>query len=396
MLYEKAAISVETPAIYGGTPVCSSPVRFIKPTLPPLSAVLEMYTERYNDGTITNADLVRHFEHRVEEYCSVPNCIAVSSCTSGLALILRAFALKRREVILPSFTFFATGHAVLWNGLTPVFADCDSRTWTIDPESVESVITKETGAIIGVHLYGNPCNIAALERVATKHNLRLIFDSAHAFGSRYQNRPIGQFGDAEVFSLSPTKLLVAGEGGLVTTNDTELARKLRAARNYGDLGTYDPEVLGLNARMSEFNAALGTAGLQLVASKVERHNAIAALYTTLLSEVPGMSFQHVNADDVNTFKDFSVSVDSARLGMNRDRLAEALLAENVTTKKYFSPPLHKQMLYRHYYKERPSSLPHTDRIADTVLSLPIYESISDETVKGVARAIKRLANDQGY
>ena len=396
MPYDKAVLSVETPAIYGGNPVRSSPIRFIKPTLPPLATVLEIYTERYNDGTITNADLVRRFEQRIEEYCSVPHCVAVSSCTSGLALVLRAFALKRREVILPSFTFFATGHSILWNGLKPVFADCDPQNWTIDPKSVESLITEETGAIVAVHLYGHPCNIAALERIAEKHNLKLIFDSAHAFGSRYQNRPIGQFGDAEVFSLSPTKLLVAGEGGLVTTNDDELARKLRAARNYGDLGAYDPEILGMNARMSEFNAALGIAGLDLVAGKVARHNAIADLYTSLLSDVPGLSFQQLNADDVSTFKDYSVCVDAAGFGMNRDQLANALLAENVTTKKYFSPPLHRQMLYRPFYKERSTSLNYTDRISDSVLSLPIYESISDEMVRSVIYAIQRLAKNHSY
>ena len=379
-------------AANGGTPVFEEPLRFIKPTLPPLDDVLDLYNRIYQDGVITNANLVGRFEEKVREFCQVEHCVAVSSCTSGLALTLRAFDLKEKpEVIVPSFTFFATGHAVVWNGLTPVFADCDPLTWTVDPQSVEESITERTGAIIAVHLYGNPCNVPALERIAAKYGLKLIFDSAHAFGSSRRGVPVGRFGDAEVFSLSPTKLLVAGEGGLVTTSDARLAHKLRAARNYGDLGAYNPEILGLNARMSEFNAALGLAGMSLVKAKVQRHNELARLYDSLLADVPGLSFQLVDPADVSTFKDYSVSVDPEAFGMNRDELAQALLAENITTKKYFWPPLHKQDLYASYFENRPVDLHNTNYITDTVLSLPIYESLSDETAQAITATIKRLA-----
>ncbi len=383
--------SVDHAAIHGRPPALPEPLRFIKPTLPPIDDVLALYDRVYRSGVITNADLVGRFEERIQEFCQVKHCAAVSSCTSGLALTLRAFDLKKTEVIVPSFTFFATGHAVVWNGLTPVFADCDPLTWTVDPQSVEEKITERTGAIIGVHLYGNPCNVPALERIAAKHRLKLIFDSAHAFGSSRRGFPVGGFGHAEVFSLSPTKLLVAGEGGLVTTSDAQLAHRIRAARNYGDLGAYNPEILGLNARMSEFNAALGLAGMDLVEAKVKRHNEIAKLYDSLLADVPGLSFQMVNSRDVSTFKDYSVSVDPETFGMNRDELAQALLAENITTKKYFSPPLHRQDLYVPYFQKRPSDLHNTNHIADTVLSLPIYESLPDDTIYIIASAIQRLA-----
>jgi dTDP-4-amino-4,6-dideoxygalactose transaminase len=391
MTSASVALSPDAEALDRKAPVCANPIRFIKPTLPELSSVLNLYQEAYNDGTITNANVVRRFEQRVEEMLQVRHCVAVSSCTSGLALVLRSFKLEKPEVIVPSFTFFATGHAVVWNGLTPVFADCDPLTWTIDPESVEERITERTGAIIGVHLYGNPCDVVALERLASKYGLKLIFDSAHGFGSSYRGRPVGQFGDAEVFSLSPTKLLVAGEGGLVTTSDPALAHSIRAARNYGDLGAYDPEVLGLNARMTEFNAALGLAGLDLVQRKLDRHNEIARLYDALLADLPGLSFQHVDSRDISTFKDYSVSVDAEAFGMSRDELAEALASRNVTTKKYFSPPLHRQALYAAYYEARPCDLRHTNHIADTVLSLPIYESLPDDTVRAVAGALRDYA-----
>jgi dTDP-4-amino-4,6-dideoxygalactose transaminase len=378
------------PAIHGGHPIFEERFRFCRPLLPSLGNAMKYYQAAYTNGTITNASLVEHLETAVAERLRAKYCVAVSSCTSGLMLVLRALGLTG-EVIVPSFTFFATGHAVLWNGLRPVFADCDEETWNVDPVDVERKITERTSAILVVHLYGNPCDVETLERVASRHRLKLIFDAAHGFGSRYRDRPVGGFGDAEVFSLSPTKLLVAGEGGLVTTNDGTLARVIRGMRNYGDLGAYDPEWLGMNARMSEFNAALAMAGLPLVEAKVARRNWIAKIYTSLLALLPGLRFQKVLPGDVSTYKDYSIHVTSEKFGMTRDALAEALLAEKIETKKYFYPPLHKQRLYSSFHNAQCAGLTHTDYVTDGVLSLPIYESLPDATVERVAYAILRLA-----
>jgi dTDP-4-amino-4,6-dideoxygalactose transaminase len=324
------------------------------------------------------------------ERLGVKYCVAVSSCTSGLMLTMKALGLEG-EVVLPSFTFFATGHAAVWNGLKPVFADCDPQTWTIDPVDVKRKITERTSAILAVHLYGNPASVSELEGIARCHGLKLLFDAAHGFGSQYRRAPVGQFGDAEVFSLSPTKLLIAGEGGLVCTNDATLARLIRAGRNYGDLGAYDPIMLGLNSRMTEFNAALGLACLDLIDSKVKRHNQIAVHYTAELHGIPGLGFQCVSPQDVCSYKDYSIHVTASEFGMSRDQLAAALLTDNIETKKYFYPPLHEQALFRHFAADKPASLPATVSVAEGVLSLPIYESLPDETVDKVAFAIRRLA-----
>jgi dTDP-4-amino-4,6-dideoxygalactose transaminase len=382
--------SATIPAIQGGNSLFAESFRFCRPLLPSLVNALKHYQTAYLNGTITNARLVEQLEAAVSERLQVKCCVAVSSCTSGLMLVLRALGL-RGEVIVPSFTFFATGHAVLWNGLRPVFADCDEQTWNVDPVDVERKITERTSAVLVVHLYGNPCKVEALEQVASRHHLKLIFDAAHGFGSRHRNRPLGGFGDAEVFSLSPTKLLVAGEGGLVTTNDATLARAIRAMRNYGDVGAYDPEWLGMNARMSEFNAALALAGIPLVEAKVARRNRIANTYTNLLTPLPGVRFQKVLPDDLSTYKDFSIHVSPSAFGMTRDGLAEALLAEKIETKKYFFPPLHKQRLYSSFHRAERHGLSRTNYITNGILSLPIYESLPDATVEKVAQAILRLA-----
>jgi dTDP-4-amino-4,6-dideoxygalactose transaminase len=376
------------PATHGGAPAFQERFPFMRPTLPDLSSVIADYLSTYDNGQLTNSGLVARLESAVAEHLTVKECVAVSSCTSGLMMVLRALGLSG-EVIVPSFTFFATGHAILWNGLRPVFADCDPGTWCVSPAHIERKITERTGAIVAVHMYGNPCEIPALERIARNHGLKLVFDAAHAFGSAYRGVPIGSFGDAEVFSLSPTKLLVGGEGGLVTTNDATLAGAIRAMRNYGDLGAYNPEWLGLNARMPEFNAALALNGLPLVPAKVQRRNLIARMYTDILSSLPGLGFQSVDPRDTTTYKDYSIHITSEILGMTRDALAAALSAENIDTKMYFYPPLHQQSLYSRFHNHR-NDLSQTESISNGILSLPIYESLPDETVNAVAETLRHI------
>jgi dTDP-4-amino-4,6-dideoxygalactose transaminase len=380
-------------ALHREVPAFRERFPFMRPTLPELQEVLEEYQSTYENGLLTNSGLVARLEGAVAERLGVEHCIAVSSCTSGLMMVLRALGLSG-EVIVPSFTFFATGHAILWNGLRPLFANSELDTWNVSPRDVEGKITEKTSAIVAVHLYGNPCDIPALEGLAHRYGLKLIFDAAHAFGSSYRGRPIGSFGDAEVFSLSPTKLLVAGEGGLVTTSDAKLAAAVRAMRNYGDTGAYNPEWLGVNARMTEFNAALALRGLPLIDAKVQRRNSIAQMYTEILSCLPGVRFQKTHSRDTNTYKDYSIHISPEILGMTRDALANALLNDNIETRKYFYPPLHQQSLYTKFHDSARNDLSQTEYLADGILSLPIYESLHDETVSAVAETLKRIVHSE--
>lgn len=339
---------------------------------------------------LTNGARVRAFEEAAAAYLGVSHCVAVASCTSGLVLTLRALRESfgaRDEVILPSFTFHATAHAVVWNGLRPVFADCEPDTFCLSPEAVRARLTPRTAAILAVHLYGHPADVEALDDIAGQHGVPLLFDAAHAFGSAWHGNKIGRFGTAEVFSFSPTKLLVAGEGGLVTTRDAQLAARLRAGRNYGDAGNYDPELTGLNARMSEFHAALALGGLEGLDARLLRRNAVRRRYEQQLRAVPGVAFQQIRSGCSSTCKDFSLLVDPAAFGASRDWLHEALLAENIEVKRYFWPPVHRQKLYRPLWDRNP--LPITDSVSDRVLSLPIYSSLGEEQVDRVCDAVAR-------
>jgi len=361
--------------------------RFSSPKLPSWNAVQKIYRGAYRVAQVTNGALVARFEAAAAERLRVRHCVAVSSCTSGLMLTMKALGLKG-EVIMPSFTAFATGMAALWTGLKPVYADCNPDTWNIDPLDAAKRVNRKTCAILGVHLYGNPCDVEGLSSIASMSRIKLIFDAAHAFGSSHLGQPIGSFGDAEVFSLSPTNLLTAGEGGLITTNDSSLAARLTAARNYGDLGAYDPILQGMNARMPEFNAAMGIAGLDAVDAKVQRHNRIASKYTRLLTGTPGVSFQTVKRGDISTYKDYSVVIDDDRFGMSRNQLVESLMARGIETRKYFYPPLHMQRLLGSHHTHDQPGLPFTEKTSGGILSLPIYHKLPVSAVRTVSRAIK--------
>jgi dTDP-4-amino-4,6-dideoxygalactose transaminase len=372
--------------IGAGRPVFSKLLPIVDPEGVPGEEFLEEVREILASKQLTNGAYVRKFEEAAAEYLGVAHCVAVSSCTAGLLLVLKVSDLSG-EVILPSFTFHATAHAVVWNGLTPVFADCDAKTFCIAPEAVRAQVSSRTVAILAVHLFGNPAAIEELEEIAAGSRIPLVFDAAHAFGSSRQSKRLGGFGTAEVFSFSPTKLVVAGEGGLVTTRDTRLAERLRAARNYGDAGNYNPEVLGVNARMSEINAAMALHGLMGLDARIERRNEIRLRYERTLRDVAGIRFQEVSEGGRSTFKDFSVIVDEKEFGHSRDWLVEVLHRENIGARKYFSPPVHRQKLYSAMWDGR--ALPVTDLVSDGVVSLPIYSSLSDDSVDKVCEVIWR-------
>jgi len=376
--------TLSLPAIAGGRPMFDERLPIVSPEGIPNDEFIRDVQKILSSRQLTNAAYVREFEEAAANFLGVQQCVAVSSCTSGLLLVLRALGL-RGEVILPSFTFHATAHSTAWNGLKPVFADCDPKTFCLSPEAVRAQLSPNTVAILAVHLFGNPAAVSELEEIAATSGIHLICDAAHAFGSVINGKRVGGSGTAEIFSFSPTKLLVAGEGGLIATRDAGLARCLRAARNYGDSGNYDPELTGLNARMSEFHAALALRGLQGLDARIERRNEIRQHYERRLGSLPGLSFQQTATR--SACKDFAVLVDETAFGSSRDWLVDALQKENIDVRRYFWPPVHRQKLYREIWDQRP--LPNTDRVSDSILTLPIYSTLSAETVDKVCDAVVR-------
>jgi dTDP-4-amino-4,6-dideoxygalactose transaminase len=301
-------------------------------------------------------------------------------------LVLQALTEGRGRVVMPSFTFSATAHAAAWNNCTPVFAECSPTSFQLDLAHTAALL-EGASALVATHVFGAPCDPRGVTDLAASFGVPVMFDAAHALGAVANGSPVGGHGVAEVFSLTPTKVLVAGEGGLVATNDSALAERIRIGRDYGNPGNYDTQFAGLNARMSEFHAAMALESLRKFSGSLERRRYLASLYRTYLEEIPGIGFQEVPAGDVSTFKDFTITVDPDQFGLTRDTLASALKAEGIDTRKYFDPPVHRQTAYSHLDA---APLPVTDDVANSVLSLPMFPDLRNEHVERVADRIATL------
>jgi len=363
-------------------------LNIIRPSLFDPAEMAAELTEIFSSGNVTVSKYVKLFEQQCARYLGVKEAVAVSSATSGLMLAVKALGLKG-EVIVPSFTFTATVHSLIWNVLTPVFVDCEEETYNIDVKDVEKKITPKTSAVMPVYIFGNPPRVRELEGLAQKYFLKLIFDSAQAFGAEYKGVRAGGFGDCEVFSLSPTKVLTAIEGGLVTTNNIKLAQYLRRARDYGRCAE-DIESVGLSARMSELHALVGLKNLGNVEQCLKIRRDLISLYRGLLKGINGISFQEVFPGDKSSGNYMVIFIDEQRFGMSRDALCEALEAENIETKKYFYPAVHMQEAYRAFRQAYEGKLLVTEKASRTGLALPLYGHMEPVSVEEVCGAITRI------
>jgi dTDP-4-amino-4,6-dideoxygalactose transaminase len=381
-------MKLDLPAILGGVPAFAGMLPLVRPALPSAATMQGVVEEMLSTGSLTKGKRLQEFEQALAEHLQVRHAVAVSSCTTGLMLAYRGLGLEG-EAVVPSFTFMATVSALVWAGVRPVFADVDYHTATLDVESVERAITSRTSAIVAVHTFGNPAELEALQTIADRRGLKLVYDAAHGFGSTYHGVPVGAQGDAQVFSLSPTKLVVAGEGGVVATNDDRLAEQIRLGREYGNDGAYDSAFAGINARLPEFNAALGLRSLRMLEASVVERNRLADRYGAALADVPGIALQQIRPGNRCSYKDFSIVVDPKRFGLDRDQLAAALLAERIDTRKYYSPAVHRQTAYRRWAPDD-RLLPNSVKLADRSLSLPMGAHMTDADVRTVCDAIGRL------
>jgi dTDP-4-amino-4,6-dideoxygalactose transaminase len=362
----------------------------IKPTLPDFSEVEADFRQIWASGMLTTNRVVRELEAMTAELCQVEHCVAVANCTSGLLLLVKALGLTG-EVILPSFTFAATGHALVWNGIEPVFVDSLPGTMNIDPEAARAAITERTTAILGVYVFGLPPQMDALESLAAEHKLELIFDAAQGLGATWQGKPAGGFGHGEVFSMSPTKVVTAAEGGLITTHDGHLAQVLRQMRDYGKgLDGYNMEFIGVNARQSEFNAAVGKASLRHLDQYMGHRLAMIARYQEALRDLPGVSFQEIPAGFTSSGNYMVMRVNAQAAKMSRDALYDALGEREIQTKKYFYPPLHMHQAYLPWRARYEGRLPVAEQLSQEGIALPLYGHIQPADCDIIIGAVREL------
>ncbi len=383
------------PASLGGDPVFPQPIPFARPSMEEPDKVLALIRGSLDSGMLTNGPRVAELEERVAELFGVRNCVAVASCTTGLMLVIQA--LSRSEgseglVGVPSFTFSATAHAVAWNQRRIRFLDCGPDSWVVRPEDVPVGLS----VVMATHVSGVPCDVAGLQARCEEIGATLVFDAAHGAGSATEVGgalvPLGRFGRAEVFSLTPTKVLSGAEGGLVTTDDDALAAEIRLARDYANPGDYDTRFAGLNGRLSELHAALVLVALGHLDDRVARRAAVAERYRSGLAEVPGVGWQAVPPTSRSSYKDFIVTIDDTVFGCSRDAAVGALHAEGVPTRPYYSPPVHRQQAYANV---QTGPLPVTDRLAEQVVALPIWSEMTEDQTRGVVEALARIQSHAG-
>lgn len=350
-----------------------------RPQLPDINKYKKLLDRIWETRMISNFGYyAKQMEKISSDYLNTKNLSVVSSGDIGLIIALLTLDLpKNSEVILSPFTFNSTANSVIWNGLSPVFADIDAETWCVDPEDVLKKITKRTKVILGTHVFGNPCEIEKLRKIVKGKEIFLVFDAAQAYGSKYKKMKVGTLGDIEVFSFSGTKTVVSGEGGLVVTAKKELSSQVKLIRNYGYSKDYNSQRLGINGKISEFNAALGCLSLRNVEKSVKIRNKIANYYHNYLNGVGDLVFQKIEKDNVSTYKDYCV------LTSKREQLAEYLLGRRIETRNYFFP-INKMFFYKKYYQ----ALKNADLIAKRSICLPIYNEISKEQLDYVISCIK--------
>ena len=366
-------------------------IPIIRPTLPDLEAVFAAVRDSYNSGTVTVGKVVDLFEREICAFCGVGHAVAVSSCTSGLMLALAALeAPKGAEVIVPSFTFAATVQAVLWNELTPVFVDCLPGTLTVDPGEVEKALSPRTVAITPVTIYGLPPDLDRLTETSRDKGIPLVCDSAQGLGSTYRGVSAGRFGWCEVFSLSPTKVITAIEGGVVTTNDSALAAKLRSMRDYGK-GPDGEEMLfnGLSARMSEFHAAVGLLSLRNAAALIEARLNLIRTYRERAAALHGCRVQDFPADRTSSGNYFTLFIGPAA-AMDRDAVFQALKTKNIQSKRYFYPPVHSHTAFRSRPHRLVGDLAQTWSSSSQALALPLYSHMTQADQDRVCRTLESL------
>jgi len=374
-------------AIFGGAPAFAEQLHVGRPNIGNRERFLARMNDILDRRWLSNrGDYVIELERRICELVGVRNCVLVCNGTIGLELLIRALGL-RGEVIVPSFTFVATAHALQWQEITPVFADIDARTHCLDPRSVESAITPRTTGIIGVHVWGRPCPIDALTEIARRRNLRILFDTAHAFSCSSGGRMIGTFGEAEVFSFHATKLVNTFEGGAIVTDNDELAEKLRLMQNFGFAG-YDRVVyLGINGKMSEVSAAMGLTNLESLEEIVACNRANYRAYGTHLQGIAGIGLLAYDEGHRSNYQ-YVVTTVGDDAALTRDELVQVLHAENVMARRYFYPGVHRMEPYRSYFPHAHLLLPATEQVCRQVLVLPTGTAVGPQDVARVCAIIK--------
>jgi len=359
-----------------------------RPLLPDLNDVYDQLKDVWESKWLTNnGPQENYLKEELKKYLQVENLTLFNNGTSALLLGLRALNLTG-EVITTPFTFPATVQALDWNNLTPVFCDIDPTTLTLDAEKIESLITEKTSAILGVHTFGNPCDVEKIQSIANKYNLKVIYDGAHTFGSTINSLPVGKYGDMTMFSFHATKLFNTIEGGALTFKDHSLVENLNLLKNFGIANPEEVVLSGLNAKLNEIQAVIGLEVLKLVEKERQKRHEIKITYERYLKDIPGITVLTKLEGDFSSYQYFVIQIDEATYGKSRNWLHEKLKEINVFTRKYFYPLCSDFEWYKHLESARKVNLPTAQKVVTQVLAMPYYGELQLGTVEKICKVIR--------
>ncbi len=380
-------------AVLGAKPEFKRTLHVGRPNMPDRAAFLRRINEVLDSGWLSNfGPMEQEFERRVAETAGTKYCVATCNATTGLEVAIAGLGMTG-DVIVPSFTFIATVHALWRQGLRPVFCDVDPETHCLDVDCVEAAITSRTTGILGVHLWGNSCDSLALREVADKHGLKLMFDAAHSIGCRSDGAGHDGIGDAAVFSFHATKCVHAFEGGAIVTNDSDLEKKLRLMVNFGFAGEDAVAHLGTNGKMSEASAAMGLTSLESMDRFFEHNKRNYMAYSAGLGEIPGIKLMRRHTNRPHNFQYIVTEIDADAFGLTRDELVAALRLENVCARRYFHPGCHRMEPYVGLSPRAGQTLPVTEILTDRVMVLPTGTAISTDDISRICRRISALSRN---
>jgi len=358
-----------------------------QPYMPPLEDFLPYLETIWASRCLTNGGpFHQELETALASYLGVPHVALFANGTIALVTALQCLRVTG-EVITTPFSFVATAHSLLWNGIKPVFVDIDPDTFTLDPEKIEAAITPQTTAILPVHVYGRPCAVDAIQRIADTYGLKVIYDAAHAFGVSHRGESLLRNGDLSVLSFHATKVFTTFEGGAIVCPDLKTKKRIDDLKNFGYAGEVAVVALGINGKMNEIQAAFGLLQLKHIAKGLERRREIDTLYRKELSSVKGISCPSLPPDTTYNYAYFPILVGSD-YPESRDALNSRLRENGIYPRRYFFPLLSAFPMYRGLPSAAPSHLPLARHVADRVLCLPIYPNLPDEAVLSIAALVR--------
>lgn len=367
-----------------------------RPNLPPLEKLHPYLEQIWQNKILTNnGPFHQQFEKELAKYLGVEHINLFVNATLALVVGLQALRITG-EVITTPFSFVATTHALKWNGITPVFCDIEEKTMNLDPNKIEALITPKTTAILPVHVYGHPCDTKAIQDIADKYGLKVIYDAAHAFGIKMNDKNLLLEGDMSVLSFHGTKLFTTFEGGAIISKDQKLKKRIDFLKNFGFADELTVIAPGINAKMNEFQSVIGLLSLDIVEEEIAKRRKVAEIYFEFLKDIKGIKFFDKFDNFEYNYAYLPILIDEKEFGVSREKIYDELKKNNIYSRRYFYPLISNMPTYRSLPSATRENLPVANRIGEQVLCLPIYGNLQAEVVKKICDLIFNLTQYNSY